>query len=74
MILIDFVVLNLKEDVNMPIIFGRTFLAIVRTIIYMKNEKLKFWIGDKEIKFNLNDIVRNLSITDEVYAIDIVDE
>lgn len=55
---VDIMVLDLEEDVQMPIILGRPFLATIGTIIDVKNGKLKFRIEDKEVKFNLNSMVR----------------
>ncbi len=34
---VDFVVLEMEKDVEIPIILGRPFLATARAIIYFKN-------------------------------------
>ncbi|XP_071924932.1 uncharacterized protein [Coffea arabica] len=45
---VNFVVLDMEEDVSMPIILGRPFLATAGTIIDVKNGKLKFQVGEEE--------------------------
>ncbi|XP_071902737.1 uncharacterized protein [Coffea arabica] len=45
---VDFVVLDMEEDISIPIILGRPFLATAGTIIDVKNGKLKFQVGEEE--------------------------
>ncbi|XP_027181977.1 uncharacterized protein LOC113780369 [Coffea eugenioides] len=71
---VDFVVLDMEEDVNVPIILGRPFLATTGTIIDVKRGKFKFQIGEEELEFDLSKVEKYLSFTDHVYSIDICDE
>ncbi|XP_058008920.1 uncharacterized protein LOC131183072, partial [Hevea brasiliensis] len=50
---VDFIVLEMEEDVRTPIILGRPFLATARANIDVKNGKLKLTVGEEEIEFNL---------------------
>ncbi|XP_056685765.1 uncharacterized protein [Spinacia oleracea] len=45
MIPVDFVVLDIDEDVHVPIILGRPLLATVGSIIDVKNGKITFKVG-----------------------------
>ncbi|XP_027122240.1 uncharacterized protein [Coffea arabica] len=45
---VNFVALDMEEDISIPIILGRPFLATAGTIIDVKNGKLKFQIGEEE--------------------------
>lgn len=47
-----FVVLERGEDIYVPIILGRPFLATVRATIDMNNGKLTFKIGKEKVEFN----------------------
>ena len=69
----DFVVLDMEEDVNMSIILGRPFLAIAGAIIDVKQRKFKFKIGKDEIEFNLHEFEKFFSFTNNVYAIDMIE-
>ncbi|XP_058002271.1 uncharacterized protein LOC131179442 [Hevea brasiliensis] len=50
---IDFVVLEMEEDVQIPIKLGRPFLATTEAIIYVQNGWLTLKVGDEEVEFNL---------------------
>ena len=56
--LVDFVVLDMEEDSEVPIILGRSFLATKQTLIDVKNGELTLRVGDEEVKFNLTKTVR----------------
>ena len=38
----DFLILDCEVDFKVPIIFGRTFFAIGRAIVYMEKGQMKF--------------------------------
>ncbi|XP_027109088.1 uncharacterized protein [Coffea arabica] len=73
-ILVDFVVFDMEEDVNVPIILGRPFLATAGTIIDVKCGKFKFQIGEEEVEFDLSKVEKYPSFIDHVYSVDICDE
>ncbi|KAK5774973.1 hypothetical protein PVK06_042837 [Gossypium arboreum] len=54
---VDFVVLNIEEDSNVPLILGRPFLATARTIINVGTSELILRISDETITLQ----ARNLS-------------
>ena len=49
---IDFVVLEMEEDMQVSIILGRLFLTTGQALIDVKNGKLTLGVGDEELKFN----------------------
>ena len=50
--LIDFVVLEMEEDMEVSIILGRLFLITGQALIDVKNGELTLGVGDEEVKFN----------------------
>ncbi|KAJ8748871.1 hypothetical protein K2173_013302 [Erythroxylum novogranatense] len=50
---VDFIVLEMEEDTNIPVILGKPFLATARAIINVKNGKMTLRVGEEEIEFNL---------------------
>lgn len=42
-------VLDIEEDVNIPLILNRSFLATTSAIIDVKHNKLKFQIGGEAV-------------------------
>ncbi|XP_021723921.1 uncharacterized protein LOC110691307 [Chenopodium quinoa] len=73
-ILVDFVILDMDEDVDVSIILGRPFLATAGTIIDVKNGMLTFKIGEEEVQFNLFQSAKYPSFTDHVFRVDVLDE
>lgn len=67
----DFVVLNMEEDLFLPIILGRPFIAIACVMINVKNGKLKLQVEVEEIEFELNEMVKYSSFTYDLSCVDI---
>ncbi|XP_021716971.1 uncharacterized protein LOC110684847 isoform X2 [Chenopodium quinoa] len=70
---VDFVVLDMEEDLQIPIILGRPFLHIVGAIIDVKSGKLTLCVGDENIIFNLHDAPKSPMLEEKCYSIDVVD-
>ena len=51
---VDFVVIDIKEDKQVPLFLGRHFLATGATLIDVKKEELTLRVGDEAMHFNLN--------------------
>ncbi|XP_062085919.1 uncharacterized protein LOC133792026 [Humulus lupulus] len=49
----DFIVLDMEEDENVPIIFGRTFLATGQALIDVQKGELKMRVQGEEVVFNV---------------------
>ncbi|XP_042387814.1 uncharacterized protein LOC121979902 [Zingiber officinale] len=52
----DFVILEMDEDSQIPIILGRPFLVTVKVIIDVKIYKLSFTVGRNKLEFNLSKV------------------
>ncbi|XP_056695071.1 uncharacterized protein [Spinacia oleracea] len=55
---IDFVVLDIDEDVHVPIILGRPFLAMAGAIIDVKQGNITLKVGKDSLFFDLNKAMR----------------
>ena len=51
--LVDFIVLDMEEDKDIPIILGRPFLATGGAIIDVKHGKLTLQVDDEKVTFNV---------------------
>ena len=51
---VDFVVIDIEEDKQVPLLLGRPFLAIGAALIDVKKGELTLRFGDEEVYFNLN--------------------
>ncbi|KAK5775431.1 hypothetical protein PVK06_043323 [Gossypium arboreum] len=71
---VDFVVLDMDEDVEVPFILGRPFLATARAVIDVGDGKLVLKVGDEEIIFKIYDSMRfSRKQDDSCYFIDSID-
>ena len=56
--LMDFVVINIEEDKQVPLLLGRPFLATGAALIDVKKGELNLRVGDEAVHFNLNDSLK----------------
>ncbi|XP_070029443.1 uncharacterized protein [Nicotiana sylvestris] len=52
-LLADFVILDCEVDYEVPIILGRPFLAILKTLVDVEAGELTFRMGDKKVVFHV---------------------
>ena len=50
---VDFVVLDMEEDQEIPLILGRPFLATGRVLIDVHGGQLTLRVNDEEVKFDI---------------------
>ena len=51
--LVDFVVLDMEEDREIPLILGRSFLATGRALINVHSSNLTLSVNNEEVHFNI---------------------
>ncbi|XP_073314724.1 uncharacterized protein [Primulina huaijiensis] len=69
----DFVVLDMDEDMEMPLILGRPLLVAGETLIDVQEGKLRLRVGEKEITFDVFNALKHTLHTDNCFRIDVVD-
>ena len=52
--LVDFVVIDIEEDKQVPLLLSRPFLAIGAVLIDVRKGDLTLRVGEEEVHFNLN--------------------
>lgn len=67
---VDFVLMDINEYCQIPIILGMPFLATTGVIIDFKRGKLTFEVGDGKIEFILEKLFRNPSLREYCYLFD----
>ena len=71
--LADFIVLDMEEDKEIPIILGRPFLATSRTMIDVQKGELKLRVQDDEVTFNVFKSLRHPSESDAFFLVETVE-
>ena len=54
----DFIVLDMEENKEIPIIIGRSFLATGRALIDVKKRELRLRVQDEEVTFNVFNAIK----------------
>src|SRR3954462_10183607 len=70
---IDFVVLDMEEDRNVPLILGRAFLRTARTIIDVFEGKILMRLGEEQIEFNFVNSMKYSPEVDSCWMVEEVD-
>ena len=71
---VDFVVLDMEEDREIPLILGRPFLATGRALIDVHNYNLTLRVNDEEVCFNIYHTMKFLAGGQSCNRISVVDE
>jgi len=58
----DFVVVDIPEDSDVPIILGRPFLATTGAIVDVKNGRIVFQVSDEMVGFELENVMKGPAI------------
>ncbi|CAM8951864.1 unnamed protein product [Rhodiola kirilowii] len=69
----DFIVLDISEDVDIPIILGRPFLYTAKAVIDMDIGSLALRIGNERVVFDLPDMSKNPSLFADCDKLDCTD-
>ena len=69
----DFIVIDMEEDKEIPIILGRPFLATGRAMIDVQRGELKLRVQEDEVKFNVFKAVRHPAESDTCFMTETVE-
>ncbi|KAL5541132.1 hypothetical protein UlMin_044349 [Ulmus minor] len=69
----DFIVLDMEEDREVPLILGRPFLATGRTLIDVHQGKLILRVQDEQVTFNVFEAMKFPSNVNSCFEISILD-
>jgi len=70
----DFVILDMAEDEDMPLILGRPFLATGRALIDVEMGQLMLRFHNEQVVFNIFEAMKHRAENPKCYRIDVVDE
>ena len=71
---VDFIVLDIEEDREIPLTLGRPFLATGRALIDVHSGNLTLRVNNKEVRFNIHHIMKFLDMGQSYNRISMVDE
>ena len=69
----DFIILDMQEDKEVPIILGRPFLAIERAMIDVQKGELRLRVQEEEVTFNVFNAIKHPHDTDSCFLMDMLE-
>ena len=69
----NFIVLDMEEDKDIPIILGRPFLATGRAMIDVRKGELKLRVHDDEVRFSVFNVVRHPAESNACFMIEAIE-
>ncbi|XP_073121929.1 uncharacterized protein [Henckelia pumila] len=70
---VDFVVFDMEETLDMPLILGRPFLATGKALIDVQKGELLLRVGEEKISFDVFNDLKFSQSNEECFQIDVVD-
>ncbi|KAJ4803483.1 F7F22.17 [Rhynchospora pubera] len=70
----DFVIVDMEEDPEVPIILGRPFLATAGILINCRNGKMLVKVGDETVEFEVEKAMKLPNQVDTCCMVDMLDE
>ncbi|XP_020209235.1 uncharacterized protein LOC109794168, partial [Cajanus cajan] len=71
---VDFVIMDMEEDSEVPLILGRPFMKTAKVIIDVDDGKLKVRVQDDEVNFNVFEAMKHPSDKSGCFRVDVIDE
>ncbi|GJW93829.1 reverse transcriptase domain-containing protein [Tanacetum coccineum] len=73
--LMDFVILEMEEDIKAPLILRRPFLHTTNTVIQVIQKQLNLGVGTEQLTFSIDSVMKHsYSNDDTCFSIDVIDE
>ena len=69
----DFIILDMQEDKEVPIILGRPFLATGRAMIDMQKGELRLRVQEEEVTFNVFNAIKHPCDADSCFRVDMLE-
>ena len=69
----DFVVLDMEEDSEIPLILGRPFLATRRALIDVQQGELMLRVHDEKVTFNVFEAMKHPIEKEQCFRVDVID-
>ncbi|XP_062087012.1 uncharacterized protein LOC133793735 [Humulus lupulus] len=70
----DFIVLDMEEDMDVPIILGRPFLATGQALIDVQKGELTLRVQGEEVVFNVFKALKFANVNDNCFRVDLVEK
>ncbi|XP_023753520.1 uncharacterized protein LOC111901897 [Lactuca sativa] len=71
----DFIVIDMEEHRQVPIILGRPFLNTASAIVYIRESELTIRVGEESVTFGVDRAMKHSKLSDEIaFSMDTLEE
>jgi len=70
----DFLIMNIKEDSDIPLILGRPFMLTTKCVVDMGNGNLEMSVEDQKVTFNLFEAIKHPSDSKTCFKVEAVEQ
>ncbi|XP_019462899.1 PREDICTED: uncharacterized protein LOC109361817 [Lupinus angustifolius] len=71
---VDFIIMDIEEDIKFPLILGKPFMKTARGIIDVDEGKLKVRVQDQEVNFNVFEAMQHPKDKQHCFRVDVIEE
>ncbi|GJU96669.1 reverse transcriptase domain-containing protein [Tanacetum coccineum] len=72
---VDFVILEMEEDIKVHHILERPFLHTADVVIHVKQKQLNLGVGSERMVFSIDSVMKHSYLNDDTcFSIDVIDE
>jgi len=71
---VDFVIIDIEEDYDIPLILGRQFMLTAKYIVDMGNDNLEMSMKDHKATFNLFDTIKYPSDNKTCFKVEAIEQ
>ena len=72
--LMDFVIMDIEEDSDIPLILGHPFMLTTKCVVDMGNDNLEMSVEDQKVTFNLFKTIKHLSDNNTCFKVEAVEQ
>ncbi|XP_019451816.1 PREDICTED: uncharacterized protein LOC109353915 [Lupinus angustifolius] len=71
---VDFFIMDIEEDKDVPLILGRPFMRTAQVIVDVDDGKLKARVEDQEVNFNVFEAMQHLRDKQHCFRVDVIED
>ena len=71
---VDFVIMDIKEDLDIPLILGRPFVLTAKCVVDMGNDNLEMSVEDQKVTFNLFEVIKHPSDSKTCFKVEEIEQ
>ena len=72
--LVDFVIMDIEEDEEIPLVLGQPFMLTTKCMVDMGNRNLELSVNDQKVTFNLFEAIKHLRNNKPCFKVKVIEQ